>query len=268
MNADLISRTAKHLKITLSPQEYAVLRARYRTPGGVHYVPEADEVEFWEAIPDYLIARCPFCGSTYTERMDTYSLDEWMPADAASVGTWVWNDEYQRIVGCRDFVGVQSFINLNDLQPTEIRYYRGGSEVPYVMPIFLLDDPLSQAVMHSLPICRVEANKFVPRYSLFVITYFSQDPHALIDRRLEKDRNSNDPEFHLPMMYTWHEANTDPIAWDLLHWVSTGKLLWLDLDQDTLPLRSEAVEVFPYKDITGLRQGFVYRNGRLHVSRV
>ncbi|KAB2866372.1 MAG: hypothetical protein F9K46_02465 [Anaerolineae bacterium] len=61
-----------------------------------------------------------------------------------------------------------------------------------------------------------------------------------------------------PKMYSWREAYRDKDAWDLTQWVRKGKLWWLDLDRDDLPLRNSPVEEFPYADIKGIQQGFTY----------
>jgi hypothetical protein len=254
----LLRRAARHLQLALSPLEYAALymavRKQYHLPPT--RLPYDDEApHFWEQIPKYLIARCPLCGGAYTERLDTYSLDGWVTGGTDDVFS---GGEQQH--HCGHFAAVQTFIHLNDVVPTG--YFSGGSEVPYVMPIFLPDDPVSYAVIHSLPICRVEAGVFVPRYLLFMVTYFSQNPQALYDRRWQDWEPGID---RLPLMYTWMKARGIEEAWDLPKWVAEGKLYWLDLDRDNLPLRSGPVEKFPYGNIEGLRREFIYRDGKLTI---
>ncbi|MFB0535370.1 MAG: hypothetical protein ACETWR_10340 [Anaerolineae bacterium] len=253
----LLARTARHLQLAMSPQEYEAFRDQYRDPDGRRYIPDdgyyddEDNVRsFWEHIPEYLIARCPLCGASFTERMDTYSLEDWMLGFTDAV----YYGGEQRHIGCYHFVGVQSFINLNSIVPTEPSYYRGESEVPYVMPIFLPDDPVSYVVMHSLPICRVENDTFVPRYSLFMLTYYSQDPHVLLKRNTEHWKPG------MGMISPMYPFSSDR---DLLKWVVAGKLWWLDLDRDDLSLKSGPVEEFPYGNIEGRDRPFTYRKGRL-----
>lgn len=258
----LLERTSRHLMVTLTPEEHKALWDRYLTSGGVHYTPDDDELTFWEALPEYLIARCPFCGASYAERMDTHSLASWL---SGLEGCVYWSGAHQR-VGCRHFTGVQRFINLSNFTPAELTYFEGDSEVPYVMPLFLPDDPISYAVMHCLPICRVEEGKFVPRYSLFILTYYSKNPDELLRRRLKdiEEFCGDDPDCRVPIMYTWREASRE--AWDLPLWLSRGKLWWLDIDRDDLPLKSGPAEAFPYGNIHGIRREFTYRNGELTVA--
>lgn len=255
----LLARAARHLQLALSPQEYAAFRERYRTVSGGSYeraYGDDDDPVFWGHIPEYAVVRCPLCGTPYTERMDTYSLRHWVLGVSDAVYC-----ECQKY-SCQHFVAVQTFIHLNGVVPTERRFFEGRSEVPYVMPIFVPDDPVSYAVIHSLPICRVEGDAFVPRYLAFMVTYFSQNPRALYHRRSQDWEPGID---RLPLMYTPGEAAGIKEAWDLPRWVAEGKLWWLDLDRDDLPLRSGPAEEFPYGNIEGIRKEFIYRDGKLRI---
>jgi hypothetical protein len=216
--------------------------------------------EYWSALPEYLIARCPICGEPDFERMDTHCLENGWLIDS---GESIFGGEYQ-MGGCEHRVAAQGFIHLNDVIPLELKYYRSQSEVPYVMPIFLPNEPQSYTVMHSLPICRSEEGKFVPRYTIFMLTYYSKDPSVLLKRRAQDaERGKSDPDFRLSLMYRWYEAMSFREAWDLPLWVTRGKLWWLDLDRDDLPLKSGPVSAFPYGNVRGRRYGFIYRNGEL-----
>ena len=263
-----LEHIAHHLKLTLTPSEHERLLDQYRTPSGVHYRPyqavgEEDDPNvraYWSALPEYLIARCPVCGAADFERMDTHCLENgWLINSGASI----FGGEYKRD-GCEHRVAAQGFIHLNGVIPLELKYYSGQSEVPYVMPIFLPDEPQSYTVMHSVPICRSEEGKFAPRYTLFMLTYYSKAPEILLRRRAQDaERGKNDPDFRLPLMYPWFEAIFFREAWNLPLWVARGKLWWLDLDRDDLPLKSGPVSAFPYGNVRGRRYGFIYRAGEL-----
>lgn len=166
--------------------------------------------------------------------------------------------EYAQEV-CPHFVAVHHFINLNGVIPTEVDVDL-GCEVPYVIPVLLPDDIGSYAVMHALPICRVEGGAFVPRYSLYIITYLSADPPEIIQRRWQIAPGWN---FLIGPGYFHH---IEKEAWDLTRWVAAGKLQWLDPDEPDLPLRTGPAEDFPYARIEGRRvEWFQVRNGQVRV---
>jgi hypothetical protein len=37
-----------------------------------------DGDEYWSLLPLYGVARCPYCNAVYTEKMDTYTLRQWI----------------------------------------------------------------------------------------------------------------------------------------------------------------------------------------------
>jgi len=113
-------------------------------------------------------------------------------------------------VDCSHFVAVQYFINLHGVLPKEVQYFSNQSEVPFVMPVFLPEDIESYAVMHSLPICRIEKERFVPCYSVYLLTYYSARPQKLWERR--RAEFIGDDPFHFPKMYTWRTIQLNNLA--------------------------------------------------------
>ena len=129
-----------------------------------------------------------------------------------------------------------------------------------VTPEFLFDDPPSVAVMHSLPICRIEADNFVPRYLLYTLVYYSKNAaRTLNKRRSQPDQDpGNDPEFY-PATFS-----TVGPGLDLESWARRGKLLWLD--PDTLALTSwgdGGKAHFPYANIRGYGKPLGFYKGKL-----
>lgn len=245
------------LQIELTPAEY-----RKVDPG-----PDGPDIasphtpDYWRSMPTYLLARCPLCGGTYTAKLDTYSLQYWL---YPFYGEHVYGKDHQKI-DCSHFVCVHHFINLNGVAPREVPYTELYSEVPCVMSFFLPDDVESYAVMHALPICRVEQGRFVPRYSLYAMTYFSTDPRLLRGRRWQAvvQPESHHPPFVRTPNFRDRDGDT---WWDLPRWVRAGKLLWLDAGDPALPLRVGPVEAFPYVNITGRREQRSYRDGKMVVT--
>ena len=253
--------TLRHVQITFEPQAYQELIRKY-SRGSLFPRSDIPAAAYWDRLPTYLISRCPFCGDRYTGALDTHSLHAgWMTqADQwESVGT---PKRQQR--DCAHFVAVQSFVNLNGLRPTEQAYFSNQLDVPFVMPPFVPDDPRSVAVLHSLPICRIEQDRFVPRYSLYMMTYYSLNPAAIWAprRKLIANFSHDDPEARLPMLFNSDEASAHPHAWDRQVWVERGKLQWLDPDSAELALRAGPAAAFPYRRIDGYRHECTFRHGR------
>ena len=203
------------LKHTLTPHEYMAITEKIvaRRPVFTNY---------WNGIPEYLIARCPICDATFTSQLDTYSLRYWVrPRHGESLFG------FDEKIGCKHFVRTHHFINLNGLMPTELHHQKTlGSEVPYVHPFWLPDDVGSCAVMHALPICRPEEHRFVPSYSLYVITYYSEDPTEMLNRRWKAIKAWS------TLLTPTAFSNQEEI-FDLVRWVRAGKLWWLDSHDPT-----------------------------------
>jgi len=251
--------TIPHLQITFTSEEYQALEQDDKT------TTSDTEKEYWLRLPNYLIARCPLCGADYHERLDTHSLDR-PSQNPTAKPTYINASKYQSI-GCSHFVAVTSFINLNSLLPTEQKLftcYMG--DVPTLTPTLLPDDIPSIAVMHSLPVCRIEGNAFVPRYLLYMITYYASDPATLWQRRRAemqaiadaRTAAGEDVAMHITRVATSYLCKRQPESCDLAHWVARGKLQWLDLHSRALPLRQGPVEDFPYKNIQGFSQPYTY----------
>jgi hypothetical protein len=251
----------QHAQIALTPQEYQHITRYYRQGRKLkRHIAGAD---YWDRMPQHRVAQCPICTAVYVAYLDTYNLRGWV---SDTIGESVFMPQRQEI-GCSHFVGTQIFINLHGLVPTEVGWYfsNNNSEVPFVMPIFVPDDIESYVVMHAVSVCRVEQDEFVPRYTVFMLTYYSSNPSELIKRRLKEmsDFGGDDPEFRDELMYTWRHIKATSDAWELSGWVTRSKLLWLDLTKSDLPLKAKPVKDFPYGDIEGFRRSYVYRNGVL-----
>jgi hypothetical protein len=220
---------------------------------------EASYAQYGAMMPAYKVAGCPLCQAELFARLDTYSLRAWITLDIGGFNPAV-------VAPCAHFVTTQYFINLNNYLPTDQDYFDNQFEVPYVVPHLLKDtrwkpspesDYLEQhpkAVMHALPMCRIEDRKFVSRYTLFTMVYFAEYRDPL---RAEYIRRSNLLAVVVPPADE-HERR----EWeDLDSWVKAGKLYWLDV-KNNLRLQSNP-RAFPYGKIQGYRQQVIYSNGRM-----
>ena len=123
-------------------------------------------------------------------------------------------------------------------------------EVPFVVG-FLLEQRTCRAVLHALPVCQIEQGRFVPRFSMFLMTYFSETPEAAYRELVAFASRSSGAEgyagdFRLP------PAGNDS-WWNLRPWVEAGSLFWVEAHDPDLGLRTQASDAFPYGEISGRR---------------
>ena len=225
--------------------------------------------EYWQIIPIYIYARCPFCDMVIECPIDTYSLLGWQGAKV--LGEYVYSRSYG-VFGfprnCLHFVGVHIFLNLHHELPFELSSFQNDTgEAPLITEWCLPDDIESYAVLHALPICRIEEDAFRPAYTLFSLTYFAEKPKEIVGRHYaaEWERGKGDPEFYPGGV---QGPSTRPSAaklYDLQRWATAGRLGYLDFTQEHLPLRIVAGTQLPelYQTIPGERRRYVWRNGQM-----
>jgi hypothetical protein len=261
-------KLTKMLEFHLRVEEFVTPR-KYKRFVRWHDIESITMPRYWRMIPTYIASRCPFCDATVQQKIDTYSLYLWsIRHNTNSVA-----DSPEVYGKCSHFVGVHSFINLAGQRPykselDEGTLFSSEPEVPMVTPTLLPDDVESYAVLHSLPICRPWGNRFLIRYLLLMLAYYSIDPKELKKRRLVEWAGGYyvpnfldiDRPWSTRLGIYWEEAGTKPETWDLLYWVKKGRLKWLDLAQQDLPLISDT-DAFPYSEITGMRHGYRYESG-------
>lgn len=142
-----------HLQITCSPEQYPLLLEEFS------YGKKGIEA----IIPSYLISRCPFCGAVHTAPVDTHSLQSWSNSTTSDTGHYfahhsTLSKRYHDTFGCKHFNRVQAFFNLEGIVPAEVAYFEQVYHIPFVMPFYLPDNQPTAAVIHSLPVCRIESD--------------------------------------------------------------------------------------------------------------
>ncbi len=249
------------LQILCTPGQYKrIVGPQYQTRGYIPYQNQA----YWQIVPKYLFARCPICEYAYYQPADTYSLRVWGG----------WNRLLDALYGdavklpgrsiCSHFLGIAQFCNLHGWVPDGLDWFdQKTGEVPFVTAGLLPDQIPSYAVLHALPICRVEKDartgedQFVPRYTVFNLTYFAWDPKAVINLHYARQAEwaGNDPEF---MPATLAPVGTKP---NLEEWARRGKLGWLDTSFPALPLRIGKGLELPehYRNITGKTRTYYWK---------
>lgn len=251
-------QTLQLLQFTFTPNDYVMQIEKYRWPRSVFTDPNA-LYDYWDRLPTYLIAQCPLCGAQYTSVADTHGIFYWLPS--CENDTFVFTPDHQN-KGCKHFTATQIFLNLHGQLPTEATHIANNSgDVPVVVPELLMAQKNTCAVMHSLPVCRIEGDKFVPKYSIYIVTYYSEDPGLA---RMEAQKKLY-PEHSAPDRYHWGTLlGSSNRMWrerqvaDLSYWVEQHKLFWLDISTTQLALESGPSQNFPYSNIQGYGRAWTY----------
>jgi hypothetical protein len=97
------------------------------------------------------------------------------------------------------FVGLSRITNLHNQVPSEMNYFSNPyGEIPYVTYWLLPEQVESYAVLHALPVCRIEDGQFVPRYTYFFVSYFSESATQLFElaKASEYEAARQDKEYY------------------------------------------------------------------------
>lgn len=244
-----------HLQILCTPQAYLQTLGNYSQTRG--FIPYKNP-GYWNIIPNYLYAHCPICRAPYRDPADTYSLRSWGSSFLILHNALYGLAEKQSLPPrCSHFLGIANFTNLHGYVPDELNQFQQKTgEVPYITPWLLPETLEAYAVLHALPICRIEADKFEPHYTVFVLTYFAQRPQLVLQRHYDAQSKwgKDDPEFY--------PATLAPLgsSTELAGWAERGQLGWLDLTQPDLPLRLGKGLVLPeiYRHIPGKNKPYYW----------
>lgn len=236
-------------------------------------------------LPALLYARCPLCGARCESAIDTGLLPTNM-IDYTIMYNATPSMDYPRPV-CPHLVGTHAFFHLHGYIPEEVDYLELDSgEVPLVTPWFL-DKLGGCAVLHAVPVCRLEQGELIPSYTRFFLTYFCHDPRQLLQATyaMQAESVKSEDDYypytiasgyrvyhtggHMPVGDGWETMKDHVRAYyeekyDLPRWARAGRLGYLDYSSPELPLRiGEGLELPElYRDIQGRRYYFLWMNGR------
>ncbi len=230
---------------------------------------------YWAGLPRYTYAHCPFCRHTFQAPADPYAVSGWQNAFLI-LHQALFSLPKKRFVApsCPHLLGIHPFLNLHNQLPTEVtRLDNATAEVPYLTPAFFPADIPGAAVLFALPICRVEDGRFVPRYTTFALTYFSQSPYDVKQREYARQVAwaAGDNEFYAGLL---GEPGRDDKAqyreelYDLAAWAARGQLGWIDWTTPGSPLRlSQDLKLPPiYIHIQGIRHTYTWFRGDAHLG--
>lgn len=217
--------------------------------------------EYSDRLPIHLIAQCPYCGVHILQPVDCYSL---MGFDESLKVTKVYGDgrpswpnplPAQR---CKHALCATLAVNLNGLMPDDVAGWAlerkmggimGIDSSPYVM-VWPLIARYTSAVMHALPVGRLDDEEPIHRYTAYFTTYFVGEGSNLCRQMWVP------AEFGGPATAGVH---TDR---DLLKWVRAGRLFWLD-PSDTSRLVKGPAAAFPYANIEPRERYHILEDGQL-----
>lgn len=216
--------------------------------------------QYLPPLPRYCYAICPLCQTRHYDRMNTYTLHGWASEDLPmfpyrSIGRMFAN--YHKLT-CPHYIGVDTFINFHQLQP-KVPFSGplagNAHNLPYLIPWMLTDrrNP-GFAVLHALPICRIEAGAFIPSYTVFMVSYFAQDYERIWREHWETEAPTTDDMEWYPWVADYTRTTPyHPDPYDLNEWTRRGVLGWLDYTQPDLPLRLGRGRILPpiYSTIVG-----------------
>jgi hypothetical protein len=203
--------------------------------------------EYGHRLPIYVLARCPECGRSVPEPIDTFSLNGFMWGLQGNAGAG-WSGSLQSVgkkFGYCEHVQIVSwFLNLNGLLPDDLfedqEIYRPGPEIPSLM-VVPATVPGVRLVMQHLRIGRFDDDVLTPRYSLYFLTYFAQDADAFGRATLDVL-----PDCSLERSDTVRDC-------DLARYANEERLLWIDSESPDQRLVSVKDAPFPYGSIEGER---------------
>jgi hypothetical protein len=146
-------------------------------------------------------------------------------------------------------------MNYHGIFPDEdVREY---AEVPYVSRQLVNGVDEAYAVLHALPVCKIEGNIFEPRYTVFLVSYFANDVKIIYEKHyIEEYRiGQGDPEY-FPANLIMKKS-----IYDLADLAQRGLLGWLDYTRDDLPLIIGEGSQLPdiYQNIEGQRYDYHWK---------
>jgi hypothetical protein len=239
-------------------------------------------------LPIYVIGRCPFCGGRIWESIDTFSLNGpiWRKHTFKGVGWFgpldnITPEDQQKYAYFRLYHGehrpsfeaecdhiqcLDWFVNLDGQEPLEVRSFSERTEVPHLV-LRLMNDPGTLAVLHMLPLRRIDAQAGARPYKIFFMTYFSKDRNLM--QRVLEPLEVSEPVQALRVLPPWDD--------ELVKWVKKGRLYWLNeqgnpvtrswFDTQGKPVSQSVEETFPYGNLTGYKAGFLIKDGKIKYPR-
>ena len=214
---------------------------------------------YYRRLPKSVLGICPYCNSIILQPTDYFSFVGFYPLINLSdfyhdVRIWI-NPKAPR-QSCRHALMATLSVNLNNSRPTDLPHWMLNrkwlymSSSPRVMVWPLLAQHTS-AVIHSLPIGRLDEPEPIHRYTAYFVTYFMDDISNLMTKEMWVPTDLGAP--------ATEGVKYDP---DLRKWVEADRLYWLD-PNNSFRLVKGSVDEFPYADIQPQGRYRIIENGEV-----
>lgn len=218
--------------------------------------------EYHRRLPIHLLAQCPYCGTHVLQPVDSFSL---MGCDASLLcdqgvhfygSDWDWYENVPPRQRCPHTLCVTRSVNLNGLHPDDVAGWmlspKWGSmySEPSVI-VWPLIARCTSAVIHALPVGRLDDGEPIHRYTAYYVTYFASD-----------DTNLRTEEMWVPTDLGEPATGAVQGDRDVIKWVKAGRLFWLNPDNPGQLVRVP-VEAFPYSDVEMKGWYKILEGGRL-----
>jgi len=203
-------------------------------------------LEYFRRLPIQPIAQCPYCGSYILQPVDIFSLIGFYPLlnidDLYHGIPWCADRLSLKWQHCEHFIITTFSVNLHNLTPDDPpswmlrRRWITMHSAPRVM-VWPLIAHQTSAVIHALPIGRLDDLEPMHRYTIYFVSYFGGSTTNLYTEAMWVPTDLGGPA-------------TEGVYYDLdlIKWVKAGRLFWLDPDNPELLMRGPA-EAFPYANI-------------------
>jgi hypothetical protein len=208
--------------------------------------------EYLLRLPINMLARCPYCQVEILQPFDNFSLlglCQDFKVTKIYEGGREWHTDTPPRQRCKHALFATLFINLNNHIPDDLPVWSqelglpGQGSLPLNSSPHIIVWPLiaqhTSAVIHTLPIARLDDPEPVHRYSAYFITYFANDVS-----NIDKMWVSGGVE----LGYRIPATSNIQIDLGLEKWIHAGRLFWIN-PKNKEQLIQKPVASFPYGNI-------------------
>ncbi len=218
--------------------------------------------EYFQRLPRYLLAVCPYCGVLLQQPVDSFSFMGYHPA--LNLHHYYrrlnldW--EYPRVSQCQHWLLSLPFVNLHGKMPDDLPPW--AVERAWSPHQFLLESapnlivwPLlarqTSAVIHALPMGRLDDLAPMHHNTIYFVSYF-----------VGSNSNLYTDEMWVPTDRGSPASGGVEIDTNLVKWVRAGRVFWLD-PMDDYQLVQKSLESFPYANVQPQGWYEVLKGGRI-----
>ncbi len=221
--------------------------------------------EFRTRLPLHMLAICPYCGSKVLQPFDSFSLAG-LYSDFEVTEIYMGGPEWFSRTGpggnCAHALFTTLFINLNNLIPDDLPAWLfglgrlGNRALPLDSSPSVVVWPLiarrTSAVIHALPIGRLDDPRLIHRYTAYFVTYFADDGSNLL----------SDEKMWVSGSWAIPATGGVYIDFDLHRWIEVERLFWVN-PTNMHELSRSPISAFPYGNIEPKGWYFIHKGGRV-----